>query len=45
MEIYFTDAKGLIKAGIDVKKQLSIERVDKWPKAYGGFCKLPNKKN
>lgn len=40
MELYYTDAKGLAKAGIDVKKTPAIAKTP-LPTVIGNFCRPP----
>jgi hypothetical protein len=40
MELYYTDAKGLAKAGIDVKKTPAIAKTS-LPTVIGNFCRPP----
>lgn len=39
LEIFYTDAKGLAKVGIDVKKKVAVSAP--MPQSFNGFCQAP----
>lgn len=41
LEIHYTDAKGLVAAGIDVHKKQQAVSAPVLPRAFSGFCKPP----